>query len=373
MTPREKVLKAIENISPGECPMDFGGTAMSLCTSPFLQKMRDVLGFSLPPDRDIDGEWVDEQIQKYLNVDLRFINHIPPLVLLKEIDYKAYIEIKKSKENIQKIKDNGIKTFAVRHDFPWKDWTLEDIKKIKPNFSEPPYRYMDWYIKTAKKYRESGYATTFWVSGGFFEMGCLVRGYDNFAIDLVSEHDIVKTLFDVWLAEKIHQTETIVKPLAPYIDIFCYGDDWALQEGPFMSPEIYRKIIKPYFIEQYKKVHETAPDSIIFHHSCGSTYKLLEDIIDIGVDILNPIQPNAKDMEPEKLKEKANGRICFHGGIDLQYLLPFGMPDDVKNEAERRMKILGENGGYICAPAHSLPEDVPVENILALFSASRIT
>lgn len=124
---------------------------------------------------------------------------------------------------------------------------------------------------------------------------------------------------------------------------------------------------RPYFGIHYGRVHEVAPESMIFHHSCGSVYKLLDEIIDIGVNILNPIQPKAVDMEPEKLKEKAGDRLCFHGGIDLQDLLPFGTPDEVRAEAARRIGILGKNGGYICVPAHSLPEDVPLENILALF------
>jgi len=229
---------------------------------------------------------------------------------------------------------------------------------------------MDWMIKTAKEYRTAGYATTYWVSGGFFEKGCYARGYDQFAMDLLCEQDIVRTLFDIWLEEKMHQVETTVKPLAPYIDIFCFGDDFGMQNAPFMSPEIFQELISPYFKTHYGAVKAAAPESLLFHHSCGSVYKLLDGIIEMGVDILNPIQPNATGMEPERLKEKARGRLCLHGGIDLQELLPFGTPAAVRAETLRRMRVMGEGGGYICAPAHSLPEDVPVENILAMFGKS---
>ncbi|MFZ2654040.1 MAG: uroporphyrinogen decarboxylase family protein [Victivallales bacterium] len=367
-TSRERVLNACSHRKTERVPVDFGGTCMSKCTSGFLDAMREILGFSLPPDRDEDGSWVDEKIQKYLGVDLRFVPYSPPLSVLKEIDHQAYQEALLSKAR-EKRHSEDIKTTSVSHNFPLAEKSYEEIKTIKPKLSKPP-RHMDWLIKTAKEYRSAGYATTYWVSGGFFESGCYARGYDQFAMDLLCEQDIVRTLFDVWMEEKLHQVETTVKPLAPYIDIFCFGDDFGLQTGPFMSPEIFQELIAPYYKIHYGAVHAAAPESLLFHHSCGSVYKLLDEIIEMGVDILNPIQPNSYGMDPEGLRSKVGKRLAFHGGIDLQKLLPFGTPDEVRAETARRMKVLGEDGGYICAPAHSLPEDVPVENILAMFGKS---
>ncbi|MFA6569522.1 MAG: uroporphyrinogen decarboxylase family protein [Victivallales bacterium] len=365
MTSRERILAACSHSTPDRVPMDFGGTCMSQCYPEFLAKMRRILGYPLPPDRDADGCWVDEKIQRYLGVDLRFVPYAPPTAVLKEIDQPAYQEALLAKAREKKHSED-IKTTAVSHNFPLAEKSYEEIKAIKPSLPSEP-QHMDWMIKTAKEYRSAGYATTYWVSGGFFEKGCYARGYDQFAMDLLCEQDIVRALFDIWLEEKMHQVETTVKPLAPYIDIFCFGDDFGLQTGPFMSPEIFQELISPYFKTHYGAVKAAAPESLLFHHSCGSVYKLLDGIIEMGVDILNPIQPNATGMEPEMLKDKGRGKLCFHGGIDLQHLLPFGTPDEVKAEVERRKRILGDGGGYICAPAHSLPEDVPVENILAMF------
>lgn len=365
MTSKERVIKAIRHEWPDRTPVDFGGTCMSQCYPEFLAKIRKILGYPLQADRDADGCWVDEAIQQYLGVDLRFVPFSPPLAVIKDLDPAGYATALTAKSK-QKAMPKDIKTTAVRHDFPLAGKTYEEIKKIRPQLPEPP-KYLDWMISVAKSYRAAGYATTYWVSGGFFERGCYDRGYDQFAMDLLCEHDVVQALFDVWLEEKLHQMATTIKPLAPYIDIFCFGDDLGLQTGPFMSPDTFRETIKPYFLRHYGKVHEAVPESFIFHHSCGSVYKLLDDFIDIGIKVLNPIQPNAVDMEPEQLKAKGKGRLCFHGGIDLQHLLPFGKPEEVEAEVERRKRILGDGGGYICAPAHSLPEDVPVENILAMF------
>jgi len=366
MTPRERVLSACAHRQPDRTPMDFGGTAMSMCTSQFLAKMREVLGFQLPPDADPDGAFVDEAIQRHLNVDLRLVPWGPPPAVLRDLDPKAYRGLMEGRERYKRVADRGIKTTAVSHNHPYASLTVEEIRKLKPEHVEPP-KHLDWIINTAKDYRRAGYATTYWVSGGFFEAGCGTRGYELFSINILDDTDIVYALFDKWLPEKLALVDAVIKPLAPYVDWFCFGDDLGMQTGPFMSPATFREVVKPYMAEYYGKVREAAPDSLIFHHSCGSVYRLLDDLIDIGVRILNPLQPNALEMEPERLKEKARGRLCLHGGMDLQHLLPFGTPAEVRAEALRRMRIMGEGGGYVCAAAHSLPEDVPVENILALF------
>lgn len=346
--------------------MDFGGTLMSVCTPDFLRQMRQFLGYTLPPDRDSDDYWVDEAIQQYLQVDLRFVPAAPPLPILRDLDPAAAEALLADRARQRAAQDGSIVTTAVKHNHPLADKTLAELQTIKPQPQQPP-RYLNWTIQQAQAYRAAGYATTYWVSGGFFEAGCYVRGYEQFAMDVAADPDIVRALFDVWLAEKLQTVELVIKPLAPYIDIFCFGDDLGLQNGPFMSPDTFRTLIKPYFDTHYSAVHRAAPNSYLFHHSCGSVYRLLDDLIAMGVNILNPIQPNAVEMEPERLYAKVCGRLCLHGGLDLQDLLPHGTPAQVRAEALRRIQVLGTNGGYICAPAHSLPEDVPLQNLLALF------
>jgi uroporphyrinogen decarboxylase len=343
---------------------------MSLCEPEFLGALRAELGFELPEGRDADGIWVDEAIQRELEVDLRFVPWSPPLVVLRELDPAAYAREKAAREEREARRDRSIKNPAVKKEFPLADLSYEEIRKIKAERVEAP-AHLDWIVGVAREYREAGFATTHWVSGGFFESGCYTRGYEQFSMDLIRNQDIVRHLFDVWLEEKLARVEAVVRPLAPWVDLFCFGDDWGLQTGPFMSPRLFAELIAPYVAQYYAAVHAAAPESFIFHHSCGSVYRLLEDIIALGVNVLNPTQPSAAEMAPEGLKEKAAGRLCFHGGMDLQWLLPHGTPEEVAAEATRRMGVLGRGGGYICAPAHSLPEDVPVGNLVALCRARR--
>ena len=370
MNSRARTLAAVNNDRPDTTPMDFGGTPLAGCNSEFLKQLRREFGFSLPDDRDPDGSWVDEQIQRELGVDLRLVPSEPPLVILKEIDPPAYKAAVDARHERELRTDRSIKTPGVRREFPLANATLREIREMRPSRPPPP-KHLDWMLETAKKYRAQGYATSCWLDCGFFETACWLRGYEQAAIDLIAEPDIVRTLCDVWLEEKLHRIEVTARPLAPYIDLFCFGDDLATQKDLFMSPGTFRDVLKPYYVAQYGRLHEVAPDSYIHHHSCGAVSTLIEDFIDIGIDVLNPIQPNAAGMEPRRLKQLGAGRLCYHGGIDLQWLLPFGSPEEVTAEAEERMAILGDGGGYLCAAAHSLPDDVSVANIIALFSARR--
>ena len=368
MTSRERVLTAIARKPADRVPMDFGGTLMSVCLPEFLEEMRRTLGYALPEDRDADGTWVDERIQRYLNVDMRLVPGAIPRAILKEIDPDAY-RLRLQEQPYIPMASRTIITHAVRTEFPLRGWSYEDIRDgyAEKAPAPPPDSHIDWYIATAKKYRADGYATTFWVSSGIFEMACWLRGYDDICTDLLLEPDTARLLFERIMEARLRWVDAIVPPLQEYIDIFCFGDDLAMQTGPFMSPALYRELIMPYQSQIYARMKRLAPNSHIFHHSCGSVYRLIPLLVEMGVTVLNPTQVSAFEMEPERLRGCAE--ICFHGGIDLQHLLPFGTPDEVRREAERIMGILSP--GYLCAPCHSLPEDVPVENILALFSADR--
>ena len=154
------------------------------------------------------------------------------------------------------------------------------------------------------------------------------------------------------------------------VDILWCGDDFGGQQGMIMDPETWRRIFKPrikYMFEEFRKVRS---DIKIAWHSCGSILPIIPDFIELGLDILNPIQPKAVGMEPHYLKRTYGKDLVFFGGIDVQELLPFSSPQTIKDEVRRRIDILGKNGGYIIAPAHNIQADTPVENILAFFEAA---
>jgi uroporphyrinogen decarboxylase len=152
----------------------------------------------------------------------------------------------------------------------------------------------------------------------------------------------------------------------PYIQMIKMGDDLGAQGGPLMSPKTYRSVVKPYHKELFDFIHERTR-ARIFLHTCGSVYRLLPDLIEAGVDVLNPVQVSAADMDTRRLKAEFGDRLSFMGAIDTQHVLPFGTPDDVKREVERRIADLAPGGGFILAPVHNVQADVSPENLVTMY------
>jgi len=153
------------------------------------------------------------------------------------------------------------------------------------------------------------------------------------------------------------------------VDILWCGDDFGTQTGCIMDPELWRHYFKPrihYMFQEFRKIN---PDIKLAWHSCGSILPLIPDFIEIGLDILNPVQPCVVGMDPQMLKDAYGRKLSFFGAIDVQHLLPQEMPTKAKSEVKRIASILGKDGGYILAPAHNIQPDTPVENVLAMYEA----
>jgi uroporphyrinogen decarboxylase len=158
--------------------------------------------------------------------------------------------------------------------------------------------------------------------------------------------------------------------VGPTIQMIKMGDDLGAQNGPLMSPRTYRAVIKPYHKELFDFIR-TRTRARIFLHTCGSVYRLLPDLIDAGVEVLNPVQVSAVDMDTRRLKAEFGDRLSFMGAIDTQRVLPFGTPDEVKREVERRIADLAPGGGFILAPVHNVQADVSPENLVTMYRHAR--
>jgi uroporphyrinogen decarboxylase len=201
-----------------------------------------------------------------------------------------------------------------------------------------------------------------------FETAWYLVGLEKFLLDLVNDESYVQPLLDRILEINLETGKRLITLGA---DMIWAGDDFGGQEGMIMSPELWRRIFKPrikYLFEELKSVNA---DIKLAWHSCGSIRPIIADFIEIGLDILNPIQPLASQMDPFILKSEFGKDLILFGGIDIQQLLPSGSPAEIKDDVRRKIDVLGKDGGYIIAPAHNLQDDTPVENILAFFEAVR--
>jgi len=199
-----------------------------------------------------------------------------------------------------------------------------------------------------------------------FETAWYLTGLEKFLMDLLMEAEYLPRLLD-----KIMSINTTLgkKLIELGVDILWCGDDFGSQQGMIMDPDLWRKVFKPRIREMFAAFRKVRPDIKLAWHSCGSILPIIPDLIELGLDILNPIQPLANGMDPEFLKNTYGKDLIFFGGIDVQRLLPYGTPQQISDEVKRRAAILGNGGGYIIAPAHNIQPDTPVANIVAFFDA----
>jgi len=202
-----------------------------------------------------------------------------------------------------------------------------------------------------------------------FERATGLQGMDTFLLNMAMNPDFSVALL-AKITEKCKQMmDVFLKETGEYLDIIKIGDDLGTQENLLISPKMYREMLKPFHADLIAFAKERT-DAKVFFHTDGDVFNLIEDLIEIGVDILNPVQTSAGRMSDlEGLKERYGDRITFCGAIDTHSVLPNGTPDEVQQEVRRVIQALGPGGGYMVASVHTIMNDVPAENVLAMVDA----
>jgi len=219
-------------------------------------------------------------------------------------------------------------------------------------------------------YESTSFSIVLSVGCNMFETGTFLRGMENFMMDMYTEKSRTKKLLDRLVERNMGKLERIIDGVGKYIDFLQFGDDLGGQDGPFMSPEIYREVFKPRHKKMWDFVHEKSSCKV-FLHSCGSIYKLLPDLIDAGLDVLNPVQTTSRDMDPQKLKKEFGKNLVFWGGCcNTRDVLAIQDHQRITKDVKERIKILGEGGGLVFNQIHNILADVPPENVIAMFNAA---
>ena len=202
-----------------------------------------------------------------------------------------------------------------------------------------------------------------------FEWGSFLRRIDNFLMDLVLDPIEVERLLDALMEQHLAFLEKVCQAVGDIADLVRIGDDLGTDTGPFMSPEMYRRLFKPRHAILCRYVHEHSRMHT-FLHSCGSIYRLLPDLIEAGFEVINPVQTNTRDMEPERLKKEFGEDVTFWGGgCDTRSVLNRATPAQVKAHVKRNLDILALGGGFVFTAVHNILPDVPPGNIVAMFEA----
>jgi uroporphyrinogen decarboxylase len=206
--------------------------------------------------------------------------------------------------------------------------------------------------------------------GGIFEWAWALYGLDRFLVDLKRRPQVPCAILDCFTDLYIANVTRVLEAGDGLVDMVYTYDDVGMQTGLLMSPRMWREFILPRH-QRLNAAIRRYPTRIMYH-SCGAIYPLIGALVsEMGIDVLNPLQPRAAGMDLARIKKEFGAQLAFHGGVDIQHTLPYGSPQDVQDEARERCRVLGQGGGYICASAHYIQADTPLENILALYTARR--
>ncbi len=200
-----------------------------------------------------------------------------------------------------------------------------------------------------------------------FEMAWNLVGLEQFLTDMALRKEYIPLLLDEITDYSIGVGLELIKLGA---DIMLTGDDIGMDPGPMISPAMWREYLKPRLKRVFDAYKAAAPNVILAYHTCGSVRPFIDELIEIGMEVLNPIQVTAYGMEPATLKKNYGHQLAFCGAIDQRHILPAGTPEDVEVEVKTRLSEMGQGGGYILAPTHDIQADTPLENIQALFDAA---
>ena len=245
---------------------------------------------------------------------------------------------------------------------PLQNRTPEEIRDYPFPDLDADYRYRHIRNKNIELH-DKGLATAYF-AGSIFETAWYMRGMEQLFMDIMTDSATSDFLLD--------RITDIVAGSARHLagadlDLLILGDDIAMQTGMLMSLDMWRETFKPRLMRVIQAAKEVKPDILVFYHSDGNVRDAIPDLIDAGIDVLNPVQPEC--MDPAQVKREFGDSLSFFGTISLQHTMPFGTPDDVRAEVKLRMETVGRNGGLLLAPSHVLQPDVPWENIVAFFEA----
>ena len=201
--------------------------------------------------------------------------------------------------------------------------------------------------------------------GSVFEVAWQLRGMQEFLIDLASNPELPQYIMSRLSELHVENTRRVLDIAGDLIDMVYFYDDVATQNSLMISPTTWRELVRPHHQKLVSLAHSR--NKPVMYHCDGAVYPLIPELIELGIDVLNPIQPDAKGMEARRLKQEFGDRLTFHGGIDIMKVLPRGTPDEVRAEVRDRVAVLGKNGGYLLCSSHHIQPDTPVENVLVMY------
>ena len=376
MNSRERILTTLDHREPDRVPFDLGACQVTGIHVVAYQNLRKALGL---PDSKIELcdavqrlASIEDDVVARMNIDTRGLyplnSHNWKIVENDAGDHWAYCD--EWGITHHRPKDNGLYFSVVKVPLPHTELTVADIVHHPwPDVADP--ERLTGLRDLARQYRDAGYAVVLKDAfAGIFEFAQRLVGMENLLVMMIINEKAACALFDRLLQLKLEYWQTALAELGDLVDVVTYADDYGTQTSQLISPDMFRRLIKPRLKMLFETFINSAPHAKRFFHSDGNVRPLIPDFLEIGVDILNPIHIRAQDMEPAGLKRDYGQDLVFWGGgVDTQGILPRGTPEEVKADVRRNIEALAPGGGYVFNTIHNIQADVPPQNIIAMWEA----
>jgi len=406
MTSKERVLASIERRQPDRIPIDLGSNPSSGISGMAYNKLKKALGIETGHTRIFDVVQqlavVEDEVVDALGIDVldlgrAFNTSDDDWYDIEMLDgstaqYPAWFRPEIREDGTAEVVRNGrviarkpaAGSFFDQTYFPYEDDypdSYDDLPEAmnmvlwqalvhSPWDHAGDANFWDELRTRALALRESTDKAIMITAGcNLFEWGTFLRKLDNFLMDLLAEPEEVERLLDALMELHLAGLEKICAAVGDVVDVLRFGDDLGTTGGLFMPPDVYRELFKPRHAKLNAFVKENSSMKT-FLHSCGSIYRVMPDLIDVGYDIINPVQTNCFEMEPDKLKAEFGDRITFWGGgCDTASVLNKATPEAVYEHVRERCAIFGTGGGFVFNTIHNVLPEVPAENLLAALRA----
>ena len=382
ISPRERVSTALEHVKPDRTPVDF------LAVPEIWAALIERRATQIREDGTFayyDPSW--EQVLREFQVDCRVISYDqfcdpPASAMLPDASIDWYGALGRSTPNRMwrqvtpdgqiydiwgrhfKVVDNPVGAYEELASFPLR--AAESVTELQGyNWPEP-----DWwdFSGVTDLLNQLDFGQEFHIRyriGSVFEVAWQLRGMEAFLFDLARDPRlpmyIMERLTDIY----VEITQRFLSAAGERVDMVYFYDDVATQNSLMISKQMWKKYIRPHHARLIEVSNKF--DKKVMYHCDGAIFPLIPDLIDLGIDVLNPVQADAKGMDPGKLKAAFGDNLCFHGGIDIIETLPKGTPEEVQKEVKTRIEQLGSNGGYVMASSHHIQADTPIENVQAMY------
>ncbi len=404
MNSRQRVLAAVNHQQPDRVPIDFGGHRSSAIAAIAYRKLREALGLEEKPIRVYDPiqqlAVIHDDVLDRFGVDTIELGRgfaqedkhwadwtLPdgspckmPVWATPEREEGRWVMKSSSGRVVGQMPDGAI-YFEQTY---WPYYEDDDLDRLPEAMAEcmwiamrtPPGPLVagkfgaDAMVEGAKKLRQGTDRAILALFGGnLLEIGQFLYRNDKFLMMMAGRPKRVHEFLDRLVEMHLDNLERFLGLLGPYIDIIVFGDDLGMQSGPQMSPAMYREFFKPRHARMWRRAKQLA-DVKVKLHSCGGIRQLLPDLIEAGLDAINPVQINCTGMDAAELKAEFGDQLTFWGGgCDTHYVLPLGTPEEVREHVSKQVSILSPGGGFVFQQIHNVLADVPPENIIAMFDA----